>query len=120
MISAGTAILATLLAAGACRSNEEPKASNEAPKAQPAAPASAPGSAVDPWADNGAPELPPPRVTNPFERPFVWSATRDGKTTYLFGTVHGGYAATLLDSACGVGIQSTLPQGRGTATPPSA
>lgn len=33
-----------------------------------------------------------------------------------FGTVHGGYAATLLDSACGVGLQSTLPQGRGTAT----
>jgi len=33
-----------------------------------------------------------------------------------FGTVHGGYAATVLDSACGVGLQSTLPQGRGTAT----
>jgi uncharacterized protein (TIGR00369 family) len=33
-----------------------------------------------------------------------------------FGTVHGGYAATLLDSACGVGLQATLPQGRGTAT----
>ncbi|MFO0987676.1 MAG: PaaI family thioesterase [Alphaproteobacteria bacterium] len=33
-----------------------------------------------------------------------------------FGTVHGGYAATLLDSACGVGLQSTLPQGRGVAT----
>ena len=32
------------------------------------------------------------------------------------GTVHGGYAATLLDSACGVGLQSTLPRGRGTAT----
>lgn len=33
-----------------------------------------------------------------------------------FGTVHGGYAATLLDSACGVGLQATLPKGRGTAT----
>lgn len=33
-----------------------------------------------------------------------------------FGTVHGGYTATLLDSACGVGLQSTLPLGRGTAT----
>jgi uncharacterized protein (TIGR00369 family) len=33
-----------------------------------------------------------------------------------FGTVHGGYAATLLDSACGVGLQATLPRGRGTAT----
>lgn len=33
-----------------------------------------------------------------------------------FGTVHGGYAATLLDSACGVGLQATLPQGHGTAT----
>src|SRR5437870_1644547 len=25
-----------------------------------------------------------------------------------FGTVHGGYAATVLDSACGVGLQSIL------------
>jgi uncharacterized protein (TIGR00369 family) len=33
-----------------------------------------------------------------------------------FGTIHGGYAATLLDSACGVGLQATLPRGRGTAT----
>ena len=33
-----------------------------------------------------------------------------------FGTVHGGYAATLLDSTCGVGLQATLPRGRGTAT----
>jgi uncharacterized protein (TIGR00369 family) len=32
------------------------------------------------------------------------------------GVVHAGYAATLLDSACGVGLQSTLPRGRGTAT----
>jgi len=33
-----------------------------------------------------------------------------------FGIVHGGYAATLLDSACGVRLQATLPRGRGTAT----
>lgn len=33
-----------------------------------------------------------------------------------FGTVHGGYAATVLDSGCGVALQSMLPQGRGTAT----
>jgi uncharacterized protein (TIGR00369 family) len=33
-----------------------------------------------------------------------------------FGVLHGGYAATLLDSACGVGVQSRLPRGRGTAT----
>lgn len=33
-----------------------------------------------------------------------------------FGTVHGGYAATVLDSACGVALQSLLPQGQSTAT----
>lgn len=33
-----------------------------------------------------------------------------------FSTVHGGYAATVLDSACGVAVQTRLPQGQGTAT----
>ncbi|MCW5771233.1 MAG: PaaI family thioesterase [Rhodospirillaceae bacterium] len=33
-----------------------------------------------------------------------------------FGSVHGGYTATLLDSASGVALQSMLPLGKGTAT----
>jgi uncharacterized protein (TIGR00369 family) len=32
------------------------------------------------------------------------------------GSVHGGYAATLLDSAMGLAIHSTLPAGRGYTT----
>jgi acyl-coenzyme A thioesterase PaaI-like protein len=33
-----------------------------------------------------------------------------------FGAVHGGYAATLLDSACGIATHSTLGPGRGPET----
>tara|TARA_A100001391_G_scaffold197792_4_gene178553 strand:- start:18116 stop:18547 length:432 start_codon:yes stop_codon:yes gene_type:complete len=32
------------------------------------------------------------------------------------GTVHGGYAATLLDSACGCAVHSTLGAGQGYST----
>src|SRR4051794_35656425 len=32
------------------------------------------------------------------------------------GAVHGGYAATLLDSACGIAVHSTLGPGRGHTT----
>ncbi|WP_144636303.1 PaaI family thioesterase [Bordetella genomosp. 13] len=32
------------------------------------------------------------------------------------GTVHGGYAATLLDSACGCAVHSRLPAGQGYTT----
>src|ERR1700748_1181676 len=32
------------------------------------------------------------------------------------GSVHGGYAATLLDSAMGLAVQSTLPAGTGYTT----
>ena len=32
------------------------------------------------------------------------------------GTVHGGYAATLLDSACGCAVHSKLPAGRAYTT----
>ncbi|MBM7332787.1 PaaI family thioesterase [Alloalcanivorax marinus] len=32
------------------------------------------------------------------------------------GTVHGGYAATLLDSACGCAVHSTLDAGQGYST----
>jgi uncharacterized protein (TIGR00369 family) len=32
------------------------------------------------------------------------------------GTVHGGYAATLLDSACGIAVHSRLHEGQGYTT----
>ncbi|WP_205316179.1 PaaI family thioesterase [Novosphingobium sp. P6W] len=32
------------------------------------------------------------------------------------GSVHGGYAATLLDSACGCAVHSSLPVGQGYTT----
>lgn len=32
------------------------------------------------------------------------------------GSVHGGYAATLLDSACGCAVHSSLPAGQGYTT----
>src|ERR1700743_1424584 len=35
------------------------------------------------------------------------------------GSVHGGYAATLLDSAMGLAVQSTLPAGTGYTQPDS-
>lgn len=34
----------------------------------------------------------------------------------LIGSVHGGYAATLLDSACGCSVHSSLPTGQGYTT----
>lgn len=36
--------------------------------------------------------------------------------TSPLGTVHGGYAATLLDAAIGLAVQTTLPAGTGYAT----
>jgi uncharacterized protein len=81
--------LAVLVLIVACKSSESPP---RAPaESSAAAPHVIPGA--DPWADNGPIELPPPRVTRPFRKPFFWSATKDGKTTYLFGTVHGGVDA---------------------------
>jgi uncharacterized protein YbaP (TraB family) len=77
------ALFATLAALG-CRSGDAPA---------PATKAAATPASTDPWADDTPRELPPPKVTYPFEHPFVWAATRDGKTTYLFGTVHGGVNA---------------------------
>jgi uncharacterized protein len=41
------------------------------------------GSATDPWA-GAAP------VKDPLPRPFLWSAEKDGATTYLLGTMHVG------------------------------
>lgn len=85
-----TCALTCVLALVACRSNDAPPptAKEEKPTTVTGTPANA-----DPWADDTPKALPPPKVTHPFERPFLWTATRDGKTTYLFGTVHGGVNA---------------------------
>lgn len=41
----------------------------------------------------------------------VFTATPDRSHYNLIGTVHGGYIATLLDSATGCAVLSTLPAG---------
>lgn len=80
-----------LAALVACKSGDAPAPSAKSVTGS-AAGSGAP-AAVDPWNDDRPKALPPPKVTRPLDAPFVWTATRDGKTTYLFGTVHGGVNA---------------------------
>lgn len=46
----------------------------------------------------------------------VFEATPDGRSYNPLGTVHGGYAATLLDSACGIATHSKLAPGQSYTT----
>ena len=46
----------------------------------------------------------------------VFEATPDSSVYNPFGAVHGGYAATLLDSACGIAVHSQLEANRGHTT----
>jgi uncharacterized protein (TIGR00369 family) len=46
----------------------------------------------------------------------VFRATPGPHTYNPIGVVHGGYAATLLDSACGVAVHSMLEAGQGYTT----
>jgi uncharacterized protein (TIGR00369 family) len=46
----------------------------------------------------------------------VFEGTPDRSVYNPLGSVHGGYAATLLDSACGIAIHSQLGTGRGHTT----
>jgi uncharacterized protein (TIGR00369 family) len=46
----------------------------------------------------------------------VFEGTPDGSDFNPMGAVHGGYAATLLDSACGMAVQSALAANRGHTT----
>ena len=51
------------------------------------------------------------------EKGRVVFAGTPGKEVYNpIGTVHGGYAATLLDSACGCAVHSSLAAGQGYTT----
>jgi uncharacterized protein (TIGR00369 family) len=46
----------------------------------------------------------------------VFEGTPDSSVYNPFGAVHGGYAATLLDSACGIAVHSQLGARRGHST----
>ncbi len=46
----------------------------------------------------------------------VFEGTPDRSVYNPLGSVHGGYAATLLDSACGLAVQSELAAGRAHTT----
>jgi uncharacterized protein (TIGR00369 family) len=46
----------------------------------------------------------------------VFEGTPSEKVYNPIGTVHGGYAATLLDSACGIAVHSKLAPGQGYTT----
>lgn len=46
----------------------------------------------------------------------VFEGTPDERTYNPMGTVHGGYAATLLDSACGIATHSKLAPGQSYTT----
>lgn len=46
----------------------------------------------------------------------VFAGTPDRSVYNPLGAVHGGYAATLLDSACGIAVHSKLGPGRGHTT----
>lgn len=46
----------------------------------------------------------------------VFGGTPDRDVYNPIGTVHGGYAATLLDSAVGCAVHSALPAGKGYTT----
>jgi uncharacterized protein (TIGR00369 family) len=46
----------------------------------------------------------------------VFEGTPDEKVYNPIGTVHGGYAATLLDSACGIAVHSKLAPRQGYTT----
>ncbi|HEY4239380.1 MAG TPA: TraB/GumN family protein [Kofleriaceae bacterium] len=69
--------LAALAAVAGCQK----EAAKETPAPAPAAPAGA-----DPWKAKAA-------VKDPLPHPLFWSATKDGKTLYMLGTIHMGVDA---------------------------
>ena len=59
---------------------------------------------------------PAPVAVKPMTKPVVVTATPDDTHLNPAGTVHGGLAATLLDSCMGLAIWSTLEKGIGQTT----
>jgi uncharacterized protein (TIGR00369 family) len=64
-------------------------------------------------------EIPPPPISSHINLEMLsvtpgvanMAATPDESHYNPIGSVHGGFAATLLDSVCGCAVQSTLPAG---------
>ena len=79
--------LALLLAALCAQAAPRPAAAKSA-----SASASAPASGTEPTRTVCPPALPtqPDSASAPRDRGVLWSATRDGRTVYLFGTLHVG------------------------------
>jgi len=46
----------------------------------------------------------------------VFEGNPDERTYNPLGTVHGGYAATILDSACGIAVHTRIAPGQGYTT----
>ena len=69
-------------------------------------------------------DLPPPRMAalmsmrlgRVAEGEATFTATASAQHTNPMGGVHGGFAATVLDSATGCAVHTTLPPGRSYAT----
>ena len=80
-----------LVAAFACN-KAAPQVTEEAKPAPAPLPATAPTeppvAAKDPWLEQTKPV-----AKDPLARPFFWSASKDGKTTYFLGTMHMGVDA---------------------------
>lgn len=66
-------------------------------------------------------EVPPPPIITLMD--MTLTSVAEGTATFTcepneshynpIGTVHGGFVCTVLDSACGCAVQSTLPEGMG-------
>lgn len=88
-----TLVVAALFAAscqsGAPASTPAPiaRGSAPAPAVAPATPPTPGSAAADPWLEDK------PIVKDPLPHPLLWSATKDGKTTYFLGTIHTGVDA---------------------------
>jgi uncharacterized protein len=78
-----TSLIVTLLALTgmACTKTTPPQAESSASSGTPNAP-------EDPWSKIGEPVK-----KDPLANPMFWSASKDGKTTYLLGTMHMGVDA---------------------------
>jgi uncharacterized protein YbaP (TraB family) len=73
-----------------CKKVEKNEAANQSPTTKtdskaPVAPTPAP-SADDPWSH-------PAAKKDPLAKPFLWSIEKDGKTSYILGTIHQGIDA---------------------------
>ena len=71
----------------ACKKSD-PKTETPPTPAAASKDAAAPAAVADPWQQKNAPK-------DPVKKVFFWSAEKDGKTTYLLGTMHMGVDAEL-------------------------